>query len=444
MNSINDTIVALCSGAVKAAISVIRVSGTDSFDIVNSIFSNKKEKEHQKVYYGYIKDQDEIIDEVMVTFYKGPHSFTAEDMVEISCHGNMYIVERILELLISKGARIADRGEFSQRAFLFKRIDLVNAEAINDLINASSKQAVKLALSGLKGLTSSYVDELSNGLLDVISQIEVNIDYPEYDDIEQLTFDSVLPSINNFLLQLDKVIDDTKKGQTIKDGINTVILGKPNVGKSSLLNALLKEDKAIVTSIAGTTRDIVEGKIDFYGLTLNLVDTAGIHESSDFIEQIGINKSLESLKKAQLVLLVLDGSRPLEEEDYELLEKTKDYTRIIVVNKNDQELKFNMDEAVYISSVNKDLKELEIKIKEIFKDLSYNDEPLLFNARQLGLLNQAKGHLLEAKRQAENGQVIDLISIDLKQAYICILEILGKNNAEGLLDNIFSKFCLGK
>ena len=444
MNSINDTIVALCSGAVKAAISVIRVSGTDSFDIVNSIFSNKKEKEHQKVYYGYIKDQDEIIDEVMVTFYKGPHSFTAEDMVEISCHGNMYIVEKILELLISKGARIADRGEFSQRAFLFKRIDLVNAEAINDLINASSKQAVKLALSGLKGLTSSYVDELSNGLLDVISQIEVNIDYPEYDDIEQLTFDSVLPSINSFLLQLDKVIDDTKKGQTIKDGINTVILGKPNVGKSSLLNALLKEDKAIVTSIAGTTRDIVEGKIDFYGLTLNLVDTAGIHESDDFIEQIGINKSLESLKKAQLVLLVLDGSRPLEEEDYELLEKTKDYTRIIVVNKNDQELKFNMDEAVYISSVNKDLKELEIKIKEIFKDLSYNDEPLLFNARQLGLLNQAKGHLLEAKRQAENGQVIDLISIDLKQAYICILEILGKNNAEGLLDNIFSKFCLGK
>ena len=444
MNSINDTIVALCSGAVKAAISVIRVSGTDSFSIVNSIFSNKKEKEHQKVYYGYIKEDEEIVDEVMVTYYKGPHSFTAEDMVEISCHGNMYIVEKILELLISKGARIADRGEFSQRAFLFKRIDLVNAEAINDLINASSKQAVKLALSGLKGLTSSYVDELSNGLLDVISQIEVNIDYPEYDDIEQLTFDSVLPSINNFLVQLDKVIDDTKKGQTIKDGINTVILGKPNVGKSSLLNALLKEDKAIVTSIAGTTRDIVEGKIDFYGLTLNLVDTAGIHESDDFIEQIGINKSLESLKKAQLVLLVLDGSRDLEEEDYEHLEKTKDYTRIIVVNKNDQELKFNMDEAVYISSVNKDLKELEVKIKEIFKDLSYNDEPLLFNARQLGLLNQAKAHLLEAKRQAENGQVIDLISIDLKQAYICILEILGKNNAEGLLDNIFSKFCLGK
>ena len=444
MNSINDTIVALCSGAVKAAISVIRVSGNDSFSIVNSVFSNKKEKEHQKVYYGYIKDNEEVVDEVMVTYYKGPKSFTAEDMVEISCHGNMYIVERILELLISKGARIADKGEFSQRAFLFKRIDLVNAEAINDLINASSKQAVKLALSGLKGLTSSYVDELSDGLLNVISQIEVNIDYPEYDDIEQLTFDSVLPSINGFLKQLDKVIDDTKKGQTIKDGIKTVILGKPNVGKSSLLNALLKEDKAIVTSIAGTTRDIVEGKIDFYGLTLNLIDTAGIHESDDFIEQIGINKSLKSLEKAQLVLLVLDGSRPLDEQDEELINKTKDHTRIVVINKNDQQLMFDYPDAVYISTVNNDLKQLENKIKETFKDLSYNDEPLLFNARQLGLLNKAKNYLLEAKEQAENGQVIDLISIDLKQAYTCILEILGKNNAEGLLDNIFSKFCLGK
>ena len=444
MNSINDTIVALSSGAIKAAISVIRVSGNDSFAIVDSIFSNKKEKQHQKAYYGYIKENEEIVDEVMVTYYKGPKSFTAEDMVEISCHGNMYIVSKIIELIISKGARLAEQGEFSKRAFLFKRIDLVNAEAINDLINANSKQAVKLALSGLQGLTSNYVYELSDGLLDVISQIEVNIDYPEYDDIEQLTFDSVLPSINKFLVQLDKVIDDTKKGQTIKDGINTVILGRPNVGKSSLLNALLKEDKAIVTNIAGTTRDIVEGKIDFYGLTLNLIDTAGIHESNDFIEQIGINKSLESLEKARLVLLVIDGSESLTSQDEELLEKTKDYKRIIVINKSDAELKVNYEGAVYISSLNKDLKQLEAKIKEMFAELTYNNEPLLFNARQLGLLNQAKQHLIEAKVQAESGQVIDLIAIDLQQAYSCILKILGKSNEEDLLNNIFSKFCLGK
>lgn len=444
MNSINDTIVALSSGAIKSAISVIRVSGNDSFSIVDSIFTNKRKHEHQHVYYGYIKDNDEVIDEVMITYYVGPKSFTAEDMIEISCHGNMYIVKRIIELIISKGARLAEQGEFSKRAFLFKRIDLVNAEAINDLINANSKQAVKLALSGLNGLTSNYVYKLSDALLDVISQIEVNIDYPEYDDIEQLRYDTVLPSINEFLKQLDKVIDETKKGQTIKDGINTVILGRPNVGKSSLLNALLKEDKAIVTNIAGTTRDIVEGKIDFYGLTLNLIDTAGIHKSDDIIENIGINKSLESLKKASLVLLVFDGSEKLTKEDEELLEKTKDYKRIIVINKSDKEIKINYPEAVYISSLNNDLKQLEEKIKEMFSELTYNDEPLLFNARQLGLLTKAKNHLLDAKNEATNGQVIDIISIDLKQAYSAILEILGKSNSEDLLDNIFSKFCLGK
>ena len=444
MNSINDTIVALCSGAIKSAISVIRVSGNDSFNIVNSIFSNKKEKLHQKAYYGFIKENDEIVDEVMVTYYVGPKSFTAEDMVEISCHGNMYIVSKIIELIISKGARLSENGEFTKRAFLFNRIDLVNAESINDLINANSKQAVKLAMSGLNGLTSEYVLKLSDDLLNVISQIEVNIDYPEYDDVEQLRYDSVLPSINEFINQLDKVIDDTKKGQTIKDGIDTVIVGRPNVGKSSLLNAMLKEDKAIVTNIAGTTRDIVEGKIDFYGLTLNLIDTAGIRKSDDVIENIGINKSLKSLEKAQLVLLVIDGSEALTKEDEELLEKTKDYKRIIVINKNDNDIKVNIENAVYISSLNKDLKQLEERIKEEFKDLSYNDEPLLFNARQLGLLNKAKESLLSAKQEAINGQVIDIIAIDLQAAYGCILEILGKSSKEDLLDNIFSKFCLGK
>ena len=257
MNSINDTIVALCSGAIKSAISVIRVSGNDAFAIVDSFFTNKKKHEHQHVYYGYILDQNEIIDEVMVAYYFGPHSFTAENMVEISCHGNLYIVQKIIELIISKGARLAENGEFTKRAFLFNRIDLVNAEAINDLINATSQQSVKLALSALNGTTSQYVEQLSQKLLDVLSLIEVNIDYPEYDDVEELRHDSILPSIQEFITQLNQVIEDTKKGQTIKEGINTVIVGRPNVGKSSLLNAMLKEDKAIVTNIAGTTRDIV-------------------------------------------------------------------------------------------------------------------------------------------------------------------------------------------
>ena len=233
-------------------------------------------------------------------------------------------------------------------------------------------------LSKYDGATIQQTSTLVDALLDVISQIEVNIDYPEYDDVEQLRYDSVLPSINKFIAQLDKVIDDTKKGQTIKDGINTVIVGKPNVGKSSLLNAMLKEDKAIVTNIAGTTRDIVEGKIDFYGLTLNLIDTAGIHSSDDIIEQIGINKSLESLSKAQLVLLVLDGSEKLSKEDEELLEKTKDHQRIVIINKTDLNNITSYPGAVYISTINKDLKQLETKIKEMFNELTYNDEPLLF------------------------------------------------------------------
>ena len=293
----------------------------------------------------------------MVAFFKGPHSFTAEDMVEISCHGNMLIVNKILKLLIKHGARLAERGEFTKRAFLFNRIDLVNAEAVNDLINATSDASISLAMSALKGKTSTYVENLSDKLLDVISQIEVNIDYPEYDDIEQLRYDSVLPSINDFLDDLNKVIDDTRKGNIIKDGIDTVIVGKPNVGKSSLLNAMIKEDKAIVTEIAGTTRDIVEGKIEINGITLNLIDTAGIHESNDKIEKIGINKSLEYLNKAKLVLVLLDGSKPLDDDDKQILEKTKTYNRIIILNKDD------IGNNVFVDGAIKILKNLKIKSK---------------------------------------------------------------------------------
>ncbi len=253
-----------------------------------------------------------------------------------------------------------------------------------------------------------------------------------------------MPKIEGFLKLLEKVIDDTKRGQTIKDGIHTVILGKPNVGKSSLLNALLKEDKAIVTEIAGTTRDIVEGSIDFNGITLHLIDTAGIHKGNDKIEEIGIQKSYNALQNAQLVLLVLDGSAPLTLEDEELLELTKNTQRIIVLNKNDEETVVSIDNSVSVSAKEGNLKELENKIKEMFNQLIYNDDPLLFNARQLGLLQKAQMHLVEAQSQALQHQVIDLISIDIHQAYQCILEILGKRNKIDLLTHIFSKFCLGK
>ena len=443
----NKTIVAISTPIGVGGIAVVRISGDDAINIADKLFKSNgkmpsKFRNRELVFGDYVGKIAK--DKCLCVVFKGPNSFTGENVVEFQCHGGVKLANEIVKDCLSFGAELAENGEFTKRAFLFNRIDLVNAESINDLINANSKQAVKLAMSGLNGLTSEYVLKLSDDLLNVISQIEVNIDYPEYDDVEQLRYDSVLPSINEFINQLDKVIDDTKKGQTIKDGIDTVIVGRPNVGKSSLLNAMLKEDKAIVTNIAGTTRDIVEGKIDFYGLTLNLIDTAGIRKSDDVIENIGINKSLKSLEKAQLVLLVIDGSEALTKEDEELLEKTKDYKRIIVINKNDNDIKVNIENAVYISSLNKDLKQLEERIKEEFKDLSYNDEPLLFNARQLGLLNKAKESLLSAKNEAENGQVIDIIAIDLQAAYGCILEILGKSSKEDLLDNIFSKFCLGK
>ena len=442
---LNDTIVALSSGAIKSAICVIRVSGSDAFLIVDSIFTNKKEKQHQKIYYGNIVDKDEVIDEVMVAYFKGPHSFTAEDMVEISCHGNLLIVKRIIELLISKGARLAERGEFTKRAFLFNRIDLVNAEAVNDLINATSKNSINLALQALSGKTSSYVENLSEKLLDVIAKIEVNIDYPEYDDIEQLRYDTVLPSIEDFLIDLDKVIDETKKGKTIKDGIDTVIVGKPNVGKSSLLNALIGEDKAIVTDIAGTTRDIVEGKIELNGVGINLIDTAGIHKSDDKIEKIGIEKSLSNIDKATLVLVVLDGSHPLDDDDRLILDKVKDKKHIIILNKDDINSVVKIDGAISISAINNKIEPLERKIKEMFEILDYNHEPLLFNARQLGLLEKARNSLIQARDEANRGQVIDIISIYLKEAYDSILEILGKKgDFESFLTSIFSKFCLGK
>lgn len=439
-----NTIVALSSGAIKSAIAIIRMSGPDSFNILKNIFSNKQDYQANKIYFGYIKDKEEVVDEVLVSTFLAPHSFTGEDMVEISCHGNLYIVSKIIELCLSFGAKMAERGEFSKRAFINGKIDLVEAESINDLINANNKQAIKLALNGLKGNTSKYVEKLSADLLDLISQIEVNIDYPEYDEVEELTHLSVLPKLIEMENTLNQVIKDTQKGYLIKEGLNTVILGKPNVGKSSLLNALLKQDKAIVTDIAGTTRDLVEGKIDLNGITLNLIDTAGVHEVNDKIEKIGIDKTLNVLKDAHLVLLVLDNSKNLTDEDNYLLDLTKNYNRIIVFNKNDLNSLNQFPDAVNISALNHDLKQLEEKIKEKFKDLDYNDEPLLFNARQLGLLKNALNNVIQAKQQASKGQVIDIIAIDIQSAYKNILEILGQSSNLNLLDNIFSKFCLGK
>lgn len=346
-----ETIVALATAPFTSAISMIRVSGDKALEIVSHCFSKNIENcEKRTIYYGFIMDQKEKVDEVILNVYPGTHSYTGENLVEIQCHGSMLIVREIIALLIKNGARNAERGEFTARAFYHGRIDLVQAEAINDMIHASSKEGKDLALLSLEGKTSQTLTPLKTRLADLLSQIEVNIDYPEYQDIEEVTTQKVLDEVNQMCFMIDHLIQDGRQGKLIKDGIKVAIVGKPNVGKSSLLNALMKEQKAIVTDIAGTTRDIVEGEILLEGLPLHLLDTAGIHESKDEVESIGIEKAKKAVEDADVVLLVIDGSKEEDKEDIELREKTKNKKRIIIYNKEDLLKDEKKKDGIYISA----------------------------------------------------------------------------------------------
>ncbi|MFR5526918.1 MAG: tRNA uridine-5-carboxymethylaminomethyl(34) synthesis GTPase MnmE, partial [[Clostridium] innocuum] len=327
---LNDTIAAISTAAVDGAISIIRMSGADALSIADSILNiDVQKKKSHTISYGYVYDQehDELIDEVLVSVFRAPKTFTCEDIVEINCHGGRFITKKILRLCLAHGARLANPGEFTQRAFLNGRIDLTQAEAVNDMIQADSNENARMAVQGLRGSVRKLLDPLIQDLLDIIANIEVNIDYPEYDDVEQLSSEIIQPKAREWMKRIQQILDRAQSGQLLKEGIKTAIVGKPNVGKSSLLNALLEEEKAIVTDIAGTTRDIVEGHIHLQGLTLNLIDTAGIRDTKDVVEQIGIQRSLQAITEAQLVILVLDSSRALDAQDEELLELTKDKTR---------------------------------------------------------------------------------------------------------------------
>ena len=442
-----DTIVAVATPLMKSALAIIRVSGNDCFEIVSKICKkdltsiNKRE-----IVYGHIYDGEEVIDEVVMNVYVGPKSFTGENLIEIMCHGSVLICDEIVALLIKYGARYAAGGEFSSRAFLHNRIDLIQAEAINDVINATTKEAKKLSLMSLDGKTSATLLPIKTKIADLLSQIEVNIDYPEYLDIEEVTYLKVEEVVDELHKSILKLIDDGKKGKIIKDGLNVVICGKPNVGKSSLLNSLLQEDKAIVTSIPGTTRDIVEGDINLGGIALHLVDTAGLHETDDFIESIGIDKSKEAINKAELALIVLDASKELDNYDKEILDFTKDMNRIIIYNKIDLiENKKYDDQYVYISALNNDVSSLKDKIIKMFgiTQETYNT-PSLNNARQIGLLYSCDECLRKAKEDALNGLPIDLVSVSLQNAYGLILDCLGESHDHDLTKEIFSRFCVGK
>lgn len=439
----NDTIAAIATPLARSAISIIRLSGPDCIDIVNTIFSRDLTKaEANTINYGFILDRDNPVDEVLVSVFKAPKSYTCEDVVEINAHGGPLVTRKILELVLSHGARLAKAGEFTQRAFLNGRIDLSQAEAVEDMIEASTDTGREQAIHSIRGEIRRLLEPLIDDLMDLIANIEVNIDYPEYEDAVQLNAELLLPHSADLLERMEVLLKRSKQGVQLQDGIQTVIIGKPNVGKSSLLNALLGENKAIVTDIAGTTRDLVEGRVKIGSFTLNLIDTAGIRESSDQIEQIGIEKSKDSLQKADLVMLVLDGSKPLDEEDKALLELTKDKKRIVLQNKSD--LPSVIDLGIEISAKENDLSKLEEELSAIFDrdDLAW--KPRLSNERQIGLLEQAHSDLLRAKEAMEQGIEPDLIEIDLVAAHDHLKEILGEVHREDLLDTLFSKFCLGK
>lgn len=441
-----DCIVSLITPPLKGAISVIRLSGDNTLEIANKIFT-REIKDSFRVYYGYIinKETNEKIDEVLVSYFKGPKSFTGEDIVEISCHGSMIIVNQIIELCIKYGARIAERGEFSLRAFYNGRIDLVQAEAINSLINAETLQSKRLQMFSLTGQTSSLIKPIKDQLADILSLIEVNIDYPEYQDIEEMTQEKIIQNVDPLIKKIDDLIKDGEKSKLINEGIKVAIIGRPNVGKSSLLNALLKQDKAIVTNIPGTTRDVVEGKVVLDGVVLNLLDTAGIRESLDEVEKIGIEKSKNSLEEADLILLVLEADKLLE-EDKKLLNLTENKKRIVVYNKMELISHKKMKEnQVYISALNKDIFQLEEAIKKLFNlDQVKDVSPSLCSSREIGLLNKVKDSLIQAKKEAELGVSLDLISVSLKSSYDNIKDILGEDVKVDLASEIFSRFCVGK
>ena len=438
-----DTIAAIATADAMGAISVIRISGSDAIQIVTDLTGKDlSDAKGYTIHYATIKERNESVDEVLVSLFRAPKSYTGEDIVEISCHGGVYITRKVLSLILGAGARMARRGEFTERAFLSGKMDLSQAEGINDLIWAKDEINAKSAIHSLKGSVAKLMRPLEEDLTQIISNIEVNIDYPEYDDVHQLTEEEILPKAEKWIDDIHQIIVTAQQSAVIKEGINTVILGRPNVGKSSLLNALLEEDKAIVTDVAGTTRDLVEGTVRLSGITLNLIDTAGIRKSDDAIEQIGITKSLQALEKAQLVIVVLDGSEELTEEDQELLEKTKNYNRIVVYNKKDKD---SVHAGISISAIQKDITELTNAIVEKYQSeyIAANSDTLN-NERQIGYALQAEQAMREAVNALHAGMELDLVTIDLEKAWTALRQITGKAGKEDLLDEIFSRFCLGK
>ncbi|HEQ8721916.1 TPA: tRNA uridine-5-carboxymethylaminomethyl(34) synthesis GTPase MnmE [Streptococcus pyogenes] len=451
-----DTITAISTPLGEGAIGIVRLSGTDALAIAQSVFKGKNLEQvaSHTINYGHIIDPKTgtIIDEVMVSVMLAPKTFTRENVVEINTHGGIAVTNEILQLLIRQGARMAEPGEFTKRAFLNGRVDLTQAEAVMDIIRAKTDKAMTIAVKQLDGSLSQLINDTRQEILNTLAQVEVNIDYPEYDDVEEMTTALLREKTQEFQSLLENLLRTAKRGKILREGLSTAIIGRPNVGKSSLLNNLLREDKAIVTDIAGTTRDVIEEYVNIKGVPLKLVDTAGIRETDDLVEQIGVERSKKALQEADLVLLVLNASEKLTDQDRALLNLSQDSNRIILLNKTDLEQKIELgqlpDDYIPISVLtNQNINLIEDRINQLFFDnagLVEQDATYLSNARHISLIEKAVQSLEAVNDSLALGMPVDLLQVDLTRTWEILGEITGDAAPDELITQLFSQFCLGK
>ncbi|EON81762.1 tRNA modification GTPase TrmE [Staphylococcus epidermidis 528m] len=456
-----DTITSISTPMGEGAIGIVRLSGPQAIEIGDILYKGKKklsEVETHTINYGHIIDPEtnETVEEVMVSVLRAPKTFTREDIIEINCHGGILTINRILELTMTYGARMAEPGEYTKRAFLNGRIDLSQAEAVMDFIRSKTDRASKVAMNQIEGRLSDLIKKQRQSILEILAQVEVNIDYPEYDDVEDATTDFLLEQSKRIKEEINQLLETGAQGKIMREGLSTVIVGRPNVGKSSMLNNLIQDNKAIVTEVAGTTRDVLEEYVNVRGVPLRLVDTAGIRDTEDIVEKIGVERSRKALSEADLILFVLNNNEPLTEDDQTLFEVIKNEDVIVIINKTDLEQRLDVSELremigdmplIQTSMLKQEgIDELEIQIKDLFfgGEVQNQDMTYVSNSRHISLLKQARQSIQDAIDAAESGIPMDMVQIDLTRTWGILGEIIGESASDELIDQLFSQFCLGK
>ncbi|MFP7475420.1 tRNA uridine-5-carboxymethylaminomethyl(34) synthesis GTPase MnmE [Staphylococcus hominis] len=456
-----DTITSISTPMGEGAIGIVRLSGPEAVEIGDKLYKGKKKLKDvpsHTINYGHIIDPetDEVVEEVMISVLRAPKTFTREDIIEINCHGGILTINRILELTMTHGARMAEPGEYTKRAFLNGRIDLSQAEAVMDFIRSKTDRASKVAMNQIEGRLSDLIKQQRQSILEILAQVEVNIDYPEYDDVEDATTEFLLAQSKKIKNEIDQLLETGTQGKIMREGLSTVIVGKPNVGKSSMLNNLIQDNKAIVTEVAGTTRDVLEEYVNVRGVPLRLVDTAGIRDTEDIVEKIGVERSRKALSEADLILFVLNNNEPLTEEDRTLYEVIKNEDAIVIVNKTDLERRLDIEEVktmigdtplIQTSMLKQEgIDELELQIRDLFfgGEVQNQDMTYVSNSRHISLLKQARQTIQDAIDAAEAGIPMDMVQIDLTRTWEILGEIIGESASDELINQLFSQFCLGK